>query len=111
MQRLAEREAVVPIRLSPDEIDSLDAAVVKLRAKSRSALIRDAIQKYIRDMGGIKVIEIRNDVTQKDAMREIVAYLKKHKEADTFDIANDLRLDLNLTVNSLNQLWEEGRVA
>ena len=62
-------------------------------------------------MGGIKVIEIRNDVTQEDAMREIVAYLKKHKEADTFDIANDLRLDLNLTVNSLNQLWEEGRVA
>lgn len=111
MQRLAEREAVVPIRLKADEIESLDQAVLKLKAKSRSALIRDAIQKYIQDANIIKVIEIRSDVTLKDAMTEILSYLKKHKQADTFDIANDLRLDVDLTAKALKQLWGEGKVA
>jgi metal-responsive CopG/Arc/MetJ family transcriptional regulator len=111
MQNLAEREAIVPVRFSADEIKSLDAAVLRLGAKSRSALIREATQKYIQDMGALKVIEIRSDVTVKEATAEILAYLKKHKQAETFDIANDLRLDLNLTVKVLKQLWEKGKVA
>lgn len=111
MQRLADREAVVPIRLTADEIESLDAAVLKLKAKSRSALIRDAIHKYIQDASAIRVIEIRSNVSLKDATAEIVAYLKKHKQADTFEIANDLRLDVDITVKALKQLWEEGKVA
>jgi hypothetical protein len=32
------------------------------------------------------------------------------KEAETFNIANYLRLDLNLTMKALKELWEEGRV-
>jgi len=61
--------------------------------------------------GSLKVIEIRKDVKVKGAKAEIVAYLRKHKEAETFDIANDLRLDLNVAVKALKELWEEGRVA
>jgi len=57
-----------------------------------------------------KVIEIRTDVTVKDAKAEIVAYLRKHKEAETFDIANDLRLDLDIAVRALKELREESRV-
>jgi len=45
---------VVPVRFSTDEIDSLDDAVVRLRARPRSALIRDAVQKYVTDTGGVK---------------------------------------------------------
>jgi len=111
MQTLAEREAVVPVRLTADEIADLDAAVQKLKAKSRSALITDAIQKYIRDTSAITVIEIRGNVSLKEAAAEILAYLRKHKQADTFDIANDLRLDVDLTTKALKQLWEEGKVA
>lgn len=111
MQKLAEREAVVPVRLTAQEIKSLDATVLKLKAKSRSALIRDAIQKYIEDSAGLRVIEIRSDVSLKEAAADILAYLKKHKQADTFEIANDLRLDVDLTVKALKQLWEEGKVA
>jgi DNA-binding MarR family transcriptional regulator len=59
----------------------------------------------------LKVIELRSDVTLNDAKAEIITYLRKHKEAETFDIANDLRLDLQLTVKALKELWEEGRVA
>ena len=111
MQRFNGREAVVPVRFSANEIEALDAAVTKLGARSRSALIRNATQKYIQDMGGLKVIEIRSNLTVKEATREILTYLRKHKQAETFDIANDLRLDLNLTVRALRQLWEEGKVA
>jgi metal-responsive CopG/Arc/MetJ family transcriptional regulator len=111
MEKLAEREAVVPIRFSRHEIETLDAAVRRLGARSRSALIREATERYIRETGGLKVVEIRSNVTMEDAREEIVAYLRKHKEAETFDIANDLRLDLDLTVKALKQLWEEGKVA
>ena len=111
MQRVAEREAVVPVRFSADEIQSLDAAVLRLAAKSRSALIREATKKYIQDMGALKVVEIRSNVTLREATAEIVAYLEKRKQAETFDIANDLRLDLDLTVKALKQLWERGKVA
>ena len=111
MQKLVDRETVVPVRFSTEEIESLDGAVLRLRAKSRSALIRDAVQKYVTDTGGVKVIEIRSDVTLKEATSDILAYLKKHKKAETFDMANDLRLDLDLTVKALKKLWEEGKVA
>ena len=111
MERLVERERIVPVRFSKREIETIDKAVERVGARSRSALIRDATQRYLQEVGNLKVIEIRNDVTLKDAKADIVAYLRKHKEAETFDIANYLRLDLGLTVRALKGLWEEGRVA
>ncbi len=111
MEKLVERELIVPVRFSKREIERVDKAVERVGAKSRSALIREATQKYVQEVGSLKVIELRNDVTLKDAKAEIVTYLRKHNEAETFDIANDLRLDLELTVKALKELWEEGRVA
>ena len=111
MEKLAERELIVPVRFSQREIEAVDKTVQRLGGRSRSALIREATEKYVREAGSLKVIKIRDDVTLKDAKSEIVAYLRKHKEAETFDIANDLRLDLDLAVRALKDLWEEGRVA
>jgi len=110
VQKLTERALVVPVRFSRDEINAIDKTVGRLGTRSRSALIRDATEKYIRESGSLKVIEIRSDVTRKDAKAEIVAYLRKHREAETFDIANDLRISLDLTVKALKELWEEGKV-
>ena len=73
MEKLAERELIVPVRFSRREIDAMDRAVQRLGSRSRSALIRDATQKFIREAGGLKVIEIRSDVTLKDAKTEILA--------------------------------------
>lgn len=111
MQTLAERESIVPVRFLKLELDRIDKAMERVGAKSRSAMIREATQRYIQEVGSLRVIELRNDITFKDAKAEIVTYLCKHKEAETFDIANDLRLDLKLTVKALRALWEEGRVA
>jgi Arc/MetJ-type ribon-helix-helix transcriptional regulator len=111
MEKLVERELIVPVRFSKREIERVDKAVERGGAKSRSALIREATQKYLQELGSLKVIEIRNGITLKHAKAEILTYLHEHKEAETFDIANDLRLDLELTVKALKKLWEEGRVA
>jgi metal-responsive CopG/Arc/MetJ family transcriptional regulator len=111
MQRLVERELIVPVRFSKQEVERIDEAVNRVGAKSRSELIRDATEEYLREVGSLKVIEVRNDVTLKDAKAEIITYLRRHKEAETFDIANDLRLDFQQTVKALKDLWEEGKVA
>jgi metal-responsive CopG/Arc/MetJ family transcriptional regulator len=111
MQKVIERELIVPVRFSKSEIEKIDKAAQRLGAKSRSAFIRDATEKYLQEVGSLKVIEIRKNVSLRDAKAEILAYLRRHKEAETFDIANDLRFDLDLAVKALKELWEEGEVS
>jgi len=110
MQKIVQR-LVVPIRFSKGEINKIDKTVKRLGLKSRSELIREATRKYIQETGSLKVIEIRDDVSLREAKEEILAYLRRHKEAETFDIANDLRFDLDLTMRALKELWEEGKVS
>jgi metal-responsive CopG/Arc/MetJ family transcriptional regulator len=111
MQKTIGKETIVPVRFSKGEIERIDKAVERLGAKSRSAFIREATEKHIQEVGGLKVVEIRENVNLQDAKAEILAYLKEHKEAETFDIANDLRLDLELAVKALKKLWEEEKVS
>lgn len=103
-------KTVVPVRFSSDQIKNIDKTVKRLGLKSRSELIREATEKYIQETGNLKVIEIRDNVSLKKAKTEILAYLRLHKEAETFDIANDLRLDLDLAIKALKELWEEDKV-
>lgn len=111
MQKAIEKETIVPVRFPKKDLKRMDEAVKRLGAKSRSAFIREATEKYILEVGALKVIEIRENVSLQKARAEILAYLKEHREAETFDIANDLRLELNLTVKALKELWEEGKVS
>jgi metal-responsive CopG/Arc/MetJ family transcriptional regulator len=111
VQKVIEKETIVPVRFPKHELEKIDEAAKRVGAKSRSAFIREAAEKYVQEVGGLKVIEIRENVSPKEARTEILAYLKEHKEAETFDIANDLRLDLDLTVRVLKKLWEEGKVS
>ena len=111
MQKVIGKEAIVPVRFSKRELEKMDEAAKRVGAKSRSAFIREAAEKYVQEVGGLKIIEIRENVSPKEAGKEILAYLKEHKEAETFDIANALRLDLDLTVNVLKKLWEEGKLS
>jgi len=111
VQKVIGKEAIVPVRFSKRELEKMDEAAKRVGAKSRSAFIREATEKYVQEVGGLKIIEIRENVSPKEARTEILAYLKEHKEAETFDIANALRLDLDLTVNVLKKLWEEGKLS
>ena len=111
MQKTLEKEMIVPVRFPKQELQKIDEAAKRAGVKSRSAFIREATEKYIQEVGGMKVIEIRENVGIKEVRNDVLAYLKEHKEAETFDIANDLRLDLDTTVKVLKQLWEEGKVS
>ena len=111
VQNMKDKETIVPVRFSKNELKRIDEATKRIGAKSRSAFIREAAEKYSEEVGGLKVIEIRENVKAEDARTDILAYLKEHKEAETFDIANDLRLDLDLTVKVLKSLWEEGKIS
>jgi len=111
MQKVVEKETIVAVRFPKRELQKIDEAVKRASAKSRSAFIREATEKYVQEVGGLKVIEIRENVSLQQARAEILAYLNENKEAETFDIANDLRLDLDITVRVLKKLWEEGKIS
>ena len=99
----------IPTRLTAEQVSRIDHLVKRLGLRSRSEFVREAIKHYLNEMGSMKVIEIR-EISTDQAKREIIEYLKGKGEADTFDIANDLRLDLDLTIKALKELWEGGRV-
>lgn len=108
-RRFIEKEKIVPIRFPKQELQKIDEAAKRVGAKSRSAFIRQATEKYVDEVDALKVIEIKENVSLGQASEEILAYLKEHKEAETFDIANDLRLDLQLTVKVLKKLGKKDK--
>ena len=111
MQKTLDKETIVPVRFPKQELQRIDEAAKRAGSKSRSAFIREATERYVQEVGALKVIEIRENVSITEVRNEVLAYLKEHKEAETFDIANYLRLDLDITVKILKQLWEEGKVS
>lgn len=108
--RRAVKQKIVPVRFDEEELEAIDGLLNKVNARSRSEFIREAVKHYLDTVREIRFIQIRS-VSKAQARKEILKYLKKRKEADTFDIANDLRLDLGLTIRVLKELWEEGKVS
>ncbi|MBO3833454.1 MAG: ribbon-helix-helix protein, CopG family, partial [Candidatus Brockarchaeota archaeon] len=102
MQRTVKQK-IVPVRFDEEELEAIDGLLNKVNARSRSEFIREAVKHYLDTVREIRVIQIRN-VSKAQARREILKYLKERKEADTFDIANDLKLDLGLTIRVLKEL-------
>ncbi|MGH9877756.1 MAG: ribbon-helix-helix domain-containing protein [Nitrososphaerales archaeon] len=108
MQRTTRQE-IIPIRFTRNEITKIDRLLEKSGINSRSEFIREAVRHYLNTVGETRVIKIRQ-ISKEQAKKEIVQFLKNRKEADTFDIANELRLDIDVTIKALRELWEEGRV-
>lgn len=104
-----KKEHSIPTRLTSEQVKKMDRLIKQLGLRSRSEFIREAIDHYFNEAGSIKVIKIR-EIGIDQAKKEIIKYLKQKSEADTFEIANDLRLDLDLTTKALKELWEGGRI-
>ena len=74
------------------------------------------VSKYFRkagihgdkDVGETSVRQVVHRIahTIRTAGEQAGGYFATKKDADTFDIANDLHLDLTLTVHALKELWE-----
>ncbi len=103
------RGRVIPVRLDEEEVERIDRFVERAGTDSRSGFIRDAVEYYLGNVAEMKVIELK-DATLAQAKKEVIEYIRTRKEAETFEIANDLRLDLSLTAKALKELWEEGRI-
>jgi len=103
------REQIIPIRFSKDELTNIDRLLQRSGARSRSEFIREAVRYYLNTVAQMQVVRIRK-VSMDQAKKEILDFIKDRKEADTFDIANGLRLDMDITVKALRELWEEGMV-
>ncbi len=102
-------EKMIPVRFDDEQVRVIDKVVKKIGARSRSEFVREAVSYHLDTVKEMRVIRVRS-LPNDQAKREIVDYLKERKEAETFDIANDLRLDLGTTVKALRELWEEGSV-
>ncbi len=76
---------------------------------SKAEAIREALNYYYEHVKGIKVIELR-EISEKQAEKEILDYLGKHKNAYTSEIADELRLDVVLVNKILINLAQGGRV-
>ncbi|MEK6843366.1 MAG: ribbon-helix-helix protein, CopG family [Candidatus Micrarchaeota archaeon] len=98
---------VYPVDLT-GEINKIDEICRKMKF-SKAEAIREALSHYHEYVRGIKVIELRG-LNSKDAEKEILSYLKSHKNAFTSQIADELRLDLLQVNDILVKLAEEGKV-
>ncbi|MCP8307686.1 MAG: ribbon-helix-helix protein, CopG family [archaeon] len=103
------KSKVIPIRFGEDVLQKIDSLLNKTGLRSRSEFIREAVRYYLENVAEMRVIKLRN-ISKDQAKKEILEYIKEREEAETFDIANDLRLDLNITMKVLKELWEEGRI-
>ncbi len=71
-----------------------------------SQIIRDSVRK---NLAVLKAIEIR-EVSKNVAKKEILDYMKKHREAYASDISEELGLDINLVFSIMKELSEKGVV-
>ena len=100
---------MIPVRFDEKQVQAIDEVMGKIGARSRSEFVREAVRHYLDTVKEMKIIRVRR-LSKDQAKREVVDYLKEKKEAETFDIANDLRLDLEITMQALKELWEEGSI-
>ncbi len=94
------------VRLTEREEGEINRLVKAGMYVSVSEFIRDSVRKNI---AALKAIELR-DVSKATARKEILEYLKKHKEAYASDMAEELQLDLDLVFTVMKELGSEGVV-
>lgn len=70
----------------------------------------DFVRQAVREkLQAVEVIEVRN-VSKRKAKKEILDYLKKNRKAYPSDIADALRLDIDLVMVMVRELIQEGRI-
>lgn len=98
-----------PIRVEYKILKKIDELVEKIRYRSRSELIREAIEDKIAQLEGSEIIQLRN-VSKYKAKKEILEYIKGKDRIYPSQIAEDLRLDLSMTFEIINELFTEGKL-
>lgn len=74
-----------------------------------SDFIRDAVRDKLGDLMEQKIVKIR-EIDKTEAKKEIINYLDRKTNAWTYEIADDLGLDLRLVHEAIEELEREGLV-
>jgi Arc/MetJ-type ribon-helix-helix transcriptional regulator len=92
------------------EYERVEKLVRAGAARSVADLVRQAVRKYMDELGSSKLVSFR-DVSMAQARREIIDYLKKHSGVVWPDeMAEELGIDYRLVLQVVQQLTGEGRV-
>ena len=67
------------------------------------------VKRFIEDVENKKVLYVR-EMTLKQAKKEIIEYLKEHSHAFVSEMAEDLRIDVELAFRTVEELEKEGVV-
>lgn len=100
------RSEHVGARLSPQEVEKLDALVEAGSFLNRSDAIRTAVRQMV---SGVRIVNVRH-ISMSQAKQEILSFLKGKEEAYPSDMADALDLDYELVVRALRELRQSGEV-
>lgn len=98
-----------PIRIESSILEELDSLVNMFGYRSRTELVREAIEDKIANLKGSEIMELR-EVTDEQAKNELLDYIKGKKSIYPSDIADALRLPVEQVFRIVNALFAENRV-
>jgi len=98
-----------PIRIESPILEELDSLVNMFGYRSRTELIREAIEDKIANLRGSEIMELR-EVTDEQAKNELLEYIKGKESIYPSDIADTLRLPVEQVFRIVSALFAEGRV-
>lgn len=103
------KRATVPVSLPMSVVEKLEGLRARLGYRSRNAVIREAVGRFIEEMEEAKVLYVR-DVTVEEAKGEIVEYLKRHGSAYVSEMAESLGVNIELAFKVVEELEKKGVV-
>lgn len=103
------KTTVAAVRLTSKEVREIEQIVRTGLFVSESEFIRNAVRDKLRAM---RAIELRGGVSMDKIKKEIMELLgRRGEKMYTSDIADELRLDLMLVFEAMEELKKEGKVA
>ncbi len=109
MQLVTKDSYLPPVRVESGILEELDALVEKFGYRSRTELIREAIEDKIVSLKGERIMDIR-EITDTEAKKELLGFIKGKESIYPSDIAESLRLPLDQVFRIVNELFREERV-
>ena len=101
---------VIPVRLSKKLVERIDLAASLLGYGSRSRLIREAVEHYVDDVLGARLIEVR-DVSVEEAIKLIDGYLSSNPGVHyVSEIAEALGIEFKTAFKAVDRLVKRGAV-
>jgi len=108
MQKVKHSKYVYPVTLDKKDREALKFISDKLDSSNAGA-IREAINHYSEYLQGIEVVKPRK-ISDSQAAKEIIEYLKGKNRVYTDEIADALNIDFDKVNKVLMDLWQEGKV-